>query len=83
MWGEEDRIIPVGQKDTWQKTDPGSKLLTYKGAGHLVLDEKAEAVKGGRRLLRVTIAAGRRRWPSPPAGSTLSHLDLLEDYRHD
>ncbi len=45
VWGEEDRIIPVGQKDTWSKLVPGSKVLTYKGAGHLVLDEKPESVK--------------------------------------
>ncbi len=44
VWGEEDKIIPVGQGETWRTLIPGSNLEVFKGAGHLVLDEKPEAV---------------------------------------
>jgi pimeloyl-ACP methyl ester carboxylesterase len=45
MWGEDDRIVPAAQAATWSKLIPNSTVKIYKGAAHLVLDEKPEAVK--------------------------------------
>lgn len=45
LWGEKDRIIPIGQAEVWRKLIPNSQVRRIPGAGHLVLDEKAEAVQ--------------------------------------
>ena len=45
VWGDQDRIVPVGQTSTWSGLIPKSEVKIYKGAGHLVLDERPEAVK--------------------------------------
>lgn len=44
LWGEQDRIIPAKQSETWSKLIPDSKVIVVRNAGHLVLDEKPEAV---------------------------------------
>ncbi len=44
VWGDEDRIIPVGQAPAWQKLISGADVKRYPAAGHLVLDEKRQAV---------------------------------------
>lgn len=51
VWGERDRIIPVGQAAVWQKLIPRSQVRRIPGAGHLVLDEKAEAVQAVAEFL--------------------------------
>lgn len=43
VWGEEDRVLPVGQADTWKKLIPQAQVLRVPNAGHLVLDESADA----------------------------------------
>jgi pimeloyl-ACP methyl ester carboxylesterase len=43
VWGDEDRIIPVGQSETWHELIPDSQIKVFKNAGNLVLDEKPEA----------------------------------------
>jgi pimeloyl-ACP methyl ester carboxylesterase len=45
VWGDKDRIVPVKQADSWARLIPGSKIYVAKNAGHLVLDEKPEAVE--------------------------------------
>jgi len=44
LWGEGDRIIPYGQAQTWAGLIPGAQIRAFKNAGHLVLNESAEAV---------------------------------------
>jgi pimeloyl-ACP methyl ester carboxylesterase len=44
VWGDEDKIIPVQQTETWRKFIPQANIQTFKGAGHLVHLEKPEAV---------------------------------------
>lgn len=44
LWGEEDKIIPAQQSNLWKKLVPNADIVIVKGAGHLVLDEKPEAV---------------------------------------
>jgi pimeloyl-ACP methyl ester carboxylesterase len=44
VWGEGDRLVPVGQAPAWAKLLPSATIRTFKGAGHLVLDERPESV---------------------------------------
>ncbi len=44
VWGDEDKIIPVEQVQTWRRHIPNAEIKVYKGAGHLVHLEKPEAV---------------------------------------
>jgi pimeloyl-ACP methyl ester carboxylesterase len=43
VWGDEDKLIPVQHADLWKKAIGGARVQIFKGAGHLVLDEKPEA----------------------------------------
>ena len=43
VWGDEDKIIPFQHAELWKKALPNAKVQIFKGAGHLVLDEKPEA----------------------------------------
>ena len=45
VWGKEDRLVPAGQAKRWKALIPQAKVETFSPAGHLVLDEKPEAVK--------------------------------------
>ncbi len=51
VWGEEDKIIPVQQADTWRKFLPNADIKIFKGAGHLVHLEKPEAVDAIAKFL--------------------------------
>jgi pimeloyl-ACP methyl ester carboxylesterase len=51
VWGDEDKIIPVGQAETWRRFIPSADIKIYKGAGHLVHLEKSEAVDALGRFL--------------------------------
>jgi len=51
VWGKQDKIVPEAQSATWTKLVKGSKLKTFSPAGHLVLNEKPEAVKAVRDFL--------------------------------
>ena len=52
VWGEKDRTVPVGQADAWAKLIPHAKVRRFPGAGHLVLDERPEAVQAVGEFLR-------------------------------
>lgn len=43
LWGRRDRILPVGLASLWQQALPHAKLRIVDNAGHLLLDESAEA----------------------------------------
>jgi pimeloyl-ACP methyl ester carboxylesterase len=45
VWGEKDRTVPVGQAGEWAKLIPHAQVRLFAGAGHLVLDERPEAVQ--------------------------------------
>jgi pimeloyl-ACP methyl ester carboxylesterase len=51
VWGEEDKIIPVQQTETWRKFLPHADIKTFKGAGHLVHLEKPEALQAITKFL--------------------------------
>jgi len=51
VWGEEDRLIPVQQAEIWRRFLPKADIRTFTGAGHLVLDEKREAVDAVQTFL--------------------------------
>jgi pimeloyl-ACP methyl ester carboxylesterase len=43
VWGDEDKLVPPQHADIWKKALPNARVEIFKGAGHLVLDEKPEA----------------------------------------
>ena len=43
LWGEKDRVKPLGQSDVWLRLLPNAKVEVVKDAGHLPLDERADA----------------------------------------
>jgi pimeloyl-ACP methyl ester carboxylesterase len=52
VWGEKDRTTPIQQAEEWLKLVRGLQLVRVPGAGHLVLDEKPEAVEAIGNFLR-------------------------------
>lgn len=52
VWGEKDRIIPIGQAEVWKKLIPQAQILRVADAGHLPLDEKPEASRAVADFLR-------------------------------
>jgi len=52
VWGEKDRTTPIQQADAWMRAIPGLELRKLPGAGHMVLDEKPEAVEAIGKFLR-------------------------------
>jgi len=51
MWGEDDKLLPVQSAALWRQHIPAAKFQSFKGAGHLVLDEKREAVEAVQQFL--------------------------------
>jgi pimeloyl-ACP methyl ester carboxylesterase len=43
VWGDEDKLVPPQHAELWKKFLPNARIEIFKGAGHLVLDEKPEA----------------------------------------
>ena len=52
VYGKQDRIVPAAQAPHWAKLIPGAKVEMFDQAGHLVLDEKPEAVAAVQRFLQ-------------------------------
>lgn len=52
VWGRDDQLIPVGQAKTWAGRIPGATVHVVPEAGHLVLDEKPEAVSQVRSFFQ-------------------------------
>ena len=51
VWGDEDKIIPVGQAETWRRFIPNADIRIFRGAGHLVHLERSEVVEALGRFL--------------------------------
>lgn len=45
LWGENDRIVPLGYAQGWQEVLPQARLEVIPGGSHLLLDEFPEAVE--------------------------------------
>lgn len=43
IWGDEDKLVPLQHSDLWKQALPSARVEIFKGAGHLVLDEKPAA----------------------------------------
>ena len=44
LWGDADRLIPPGQADEWKALIPDCTVTMFAGAGHLLFDERPDAV---------------------------------------
>ena len=51
VWGEDDKPLPVQTAELWRRHIPKAEFKIFKNAGHLVLDEKREAVDAVQRFL--------------------------------
>ena len=52
LWGENDRIVPLGMARDWQEVLPNAWLEVIPGGSHLLLDEFPAAVEVLRNFLR-------------------------------
>jgi len=52
LWGENDRIVPLGFAQDWQEVLPQAELEVIPGGSHLLLDEFPAAVDALRRFLK-------------------------------
>jgi pimeloyl-ACP methyl ester carboxylesterase len=52
LWGESDRIVPLGYAQDWQEVLPDARLEVIPGGSHLLLDEFPAAVEALRNFLR-------------------------------
>ena len=52
LWGESDRIVPLGMAQDWQEVLPHAQLDVIPGGSHLLLDEFPQAVDALRRFLK-------------------------------
>lgn len=44
LWGEQDKVIPLSHAKAFEAAIPGAKLITYKDAGHLPMEETPDQV---------------------------------------
>ena len=58
VWGDEDKIIPVQQTETWRKFIPNADIQVFKGAGHLVHLGKTRGGGGARQVLELIFRSG-------------------------
>jgi pimeloyl-ACP methyl ester carboxylesterase len=42
LWGAKDHLIPVAAASEWQEAIPGSKLIVYPDAGHVLQEDEAD-----------------------------------------
>ncbi len=52
LWGEKDRIVPLGFQAEWHKVLPNAELAVIPNGGHLLFDEFPAAVEAMRRFLK-------------------------------
>jgi pimeloyl-ACP methyl ester carboxylesterase len=45
LWGQDDKVTPVGHAPEWHKTIPHASVKTFPGTGHLLFHERADAVE--------------------------------------
>ena len=45
LWGDDDKVNPIGHAPEWQKGIPQASLRTFRGKGHLLFHERADAVE--------------------------------------
>lgn len=52
LWGETDRIVPLGMAQDWQEVLPHAELAVIPNGSHLLLDEFPAAVEALRQFLK-------------------------------
>jgi pimeloyl-ACP methyl ester carboxylesterase len=57
LWGEEDRLHPVGQAAAWAELISGAEVRTFPGVGHLPTAETREAIDAIAEFLGAGVPA--------------------------
>jgi pimeloyl-ACP methyl ester carboxylesterase len=57
VWGDVDRLIPIAQAPIWAEHIPNAEVRAIAGAGHLLFDEKPEAVAAVAEFMGAGVAA--------------------------
>lgn len=52
LWGDKDRMRPVEQGRVWERLMPKARLVTTPETGHLLFEERPEAVEAVTKFLR-------------------------------
>jgi pimeloyl-ACP methyl ester carboxylesterase len=58
LWGEDDKVTPVGCAPEWQAAIPQASLRTFPGTGHLLFHERRDAVEAIRDFIDSHAIAG-------------------------
>lgn len=58
LWGDADRVVPVGQLPVWRSHLPHAEQLVLPGVGHLLFDESGAAVEAVAAFAASLAAAG-------------------------
>jgi len=56
VWGDQDRLIPVGQAASWAALIPNAEVKVIPGAGHLLFNESSDAVDAVAGFVRAELA---------------------------
>ena len=51
LWGDADRLIPVEQAKEWLTLLPNATVTTFAGSGHLLFDERPDAVAAAEEFI--------------------------------
>jgi pimeloyl-ACP methyl ester carboxylesterase len=51
LWGEDDKVTPVGCASEWKQAIAQASLRTFPGTGHLLFHERADAVDAIREFV--------------------------------
>jgi pimeloyl-ACP methyl ester carboxylesterase len=52
VWGDQDKVIPVAQAQSWKEKIPHAEVMIVPGAGHIVHLDKPETVQAIARFLK-------------------------------
>lgn len=57
LWGEADRLHPVGQAAAWAELIPNAEVITFPGVGHIPVVETPDAVAAIASFLEAEVTA--------------------------
>ena len=78
VWGDEDKIIPVQQTETWRKFMPNADIQVFKGAGPSRASGEAGSGRRGRAFHELTVVTIILTWNEPVRAARGSAVDRDE-----